>query len=66
MCSHQLFEGKGLGGCIHQADYGMRVKSMLVLFFSITSPFGISLGVGLSNVYSGNSPTSLIVVGTKL
>ncbi|KAK6802599.1 hypothetical protein RDI58_000380 [Solanum bulbocastanum] len=39
MCFHQLFEGKGLGGCIHQADYGMRMKSMLALFFSITSPF---------------------------
>uniref|UniRef100_M1DC20 ZIP transporter n=1 Tax=Solanum tuberosum TaxID=4113 RepID=M1DC20_SOLTU len=48
---------------VAQADYGMRMKSMLVLFFSITTPFGIALGIGLSNVYSENSPTSLIVVG---
>ncbi|KAG5628950.1 hypothetical protein H5410_000667 [Solanum commersonii] len=44
-------------------NYGMRMKSMLVLFFSITTPFGIALGIGLSNVFSENSPTSLIVVG---
>lgn len=41
----------------------MKMKSILVLFFSITAPFGIVLGIGLSNVYSENSPTSLIVVG---
>uniref|UniRef100_K4AT56 Uncharacterized protein n=1 Tax=Solanum lycopersicum TaxID=4081 RepID=K4AT56_SOLLC len=63
ICFHQLFEGMGLGGCILQADYGMRMKSTLVLFFSITTPFGIALGIGLSNVYSENGPTSLIVVG---
>ncbi|XP_015159993.1 fe(2+) transport protein 1-like [Solanum tuberosum] len=48
---------------ICEANYGMRMKSMLVLFFSITTPFGIALGVGLSNVYSDNRSTSLIVVG---
>ncbi|CAN4092496.1 unnamed protein product [Withania somnifera] len=63
ICFHQLFEGMGLGGCILQAEYGMRMKATLVLFFSITTPFGIALGIGLSNVYSENSPTALIVVG---
>ncbi|TMW89423.1 hypothetical protein EJD97_017201 [Solanum chilense] len=63
ICFHQLFEGMGLGGCILQAEYGMKMKSTLVMFFSTTTPFGIGLGIGLSNVYSENSPTSLIVVG---
>ncbi|KAL7131276.1 hypothetical protein ABFS83_13G187400 [Erythranthe nasuta] len=63
LCFHQLFEGMGLGGCILQAEYGMRVKAIMVLFFSSTTPFGIALGIGLSNVYSENSPTALIVVG---
>ncbi|XP_059278044.1 fe(2+) transport protein 1-like [Lycium ferocissimum] len=63
ICFHQLFEGMGLGGCILQAEYGMKMKAILVFFFSLTTPFGIALGIGLSNVYSENSPTALIVVG---
>ncbi|KAJ0963301.1 hypothetical protein J5N97_028423 [Dioscorea zingiberensis] len=63
LCFHQLFEGMGLGGCILQAEYGMKMKSILVFFFSTTTPFGIAIGIALSNVYSDNSPTALIVVG---
>ncbi|XP_060201052.1 fe(2+) transport protein 1-like [Lycium barbarum] len=63
ICFHQLFEGMGLGGCILQVEYGMKMKAILVFFFSLTTPFGIALGIGLSNVYSENSPTALIVVG---
>lgn len=39
------------------------MKSALIFFFSVTTPFGIALGIGLSNVYSDTSPTSLIVEG---
>ncbi|KAA8521204.1 hypothetical protein F0562_011889 [Nyssa sinensis] len=63
LCFHQLFEGMGLGGCILQAEYGFKTKAIMVFFFSATTPFGIALGLGLSNVYSENSPTALIVVG---
>ncbi|XP_062215005.1 fe(2+) transport protein 1-like [Phragmites australis] len=63
MCFHQLFEGMGLGGCILQAEYGMKMKSALVFFFSTTTPFGIALGLALTKVYKENSPTALIVVG---
>ncbi|KAJ4710656.1 Fe(2+) transport protein 1 [Melia azedarach] len=63
LCFHQLFEGMGLGGCILQAEYERKMKSILVFFFSATTPFGIALGIGLSNVYSDSSPTALIVVG---
>ncbi|XP_072957523.1 fe(2+) transport protein 2-like [Typha angustifolia] len=63
LCFHQLFEGMGLGGCILLAEYGAKMKSILVFFFSTTTPFGIALGMALSRVYSDNSPTALIVVG---
>ncbi|XP_062109633.1 fe(2+) transport protein 1-like [Humulus lupulus] len=63
LCFHQLFEGMGLGGCILQAEYGVKMKAIMAFFFSFTTPFGIALGIGLSNVYSDNSPTALIVVG---
>ncbi|KAI4370898.1 hypothetical protein MLD38_019194 [Melastoma candidum] len=63
LCFHQMFEGMGLGGCILQAEFGMKLKAIMVFFFSVTTPFGIALGIGLSNVYSPDSPTALIVVG---
>ncbi|CAL0318153.1 unnamed protein product [Lupinus luteus] len=63
LCFHQLFEGMGLGGCILQAEYGTRMKAIMIFFFSATTPFGIALGIGLSNVYSDTSKTALIVEG---
>lgn len=35
----------------------------MVFFFSVTTPFGIVLGMLLETVYSPSSPTALIVVG---
>ncbi|KAG8044368.1 hypothetical protein GUJ93_ZPchr0252g33445 [Zizania palustris] len=63
LCFHQMFEGMGLGGCILQAEYGAKMKSVLVFFFSTTTPFGVALGLALTRVYRDNSPTALIVVG---
>ncbi|KAK3430362.1 hypothetical protein EUGRSUZ_E01907 [Eucalyptus grandis] len=58
-----MFEGMGLGGCILQAEFGLKVKFIMAFFFSATTPFGIALGIGLSNVYSDSSPAALIVEG---
>lgn len=33
------------------------------LFFSLTTPVGIIIGLAISNVYSESSPTALIVQG---
>ncbi|XP_073107394.1 fe(2+) transport protein 1-like [Elaeis guineensis] len=63
LCFHQMFEGMGLGGCILQAEYKLKMKAILVFFFATTTPFGIALGIALTNVYRENSPTALIVVG---
>ncbi|GMJ11817.1 zinc transporter 7 precursor [Hibiscus trionum] len=62
LCFHQMFEGMGLGGCIVQAEYKLRMKAIMV-FFSATTPLRIGLGIGLSRVYRETSPTALIVVG---
>ncbi|KAL8478183.1 hypothetical protein ACS0TY_030174 [Phlomoides rotata] len=35
----------------------------MVIFFSITTPSGIAIGIGISNIYSETSPTALIVEG---
>ncbi|KAJ9549241.1 hypothetical protein OSB04_021784 [Centaurea solstitialis] len=63
LCFHQMFEGMGLGGCILQAEYKMIKKAVMVFFFSVTTPFGIALGIALSKTYKENSPSALITVG---
>ncbi|KAJ0105072.1 hypothetical protein Patl1_17786 [Pistacia atlantica] len=36
---------------------------VMVFFFVVTTPFGIALGIVLSNTYKENSPISLISIG---
>ncbi|OVA12742.1 Zinc/iron permease [Macleaya cordata] len=60
---HQFFEGMGLGGCISQAEFKSRAIITMALFFSLTTPVGIGIGIGITNVYSETSPTALIVQG---
>ncbi|TKY58970.1 zinc transporter 10 [Spatholobus suberectus] len=63
LCFHQMFEGMGLGGCILQAEYKFLKKAIMVFFFSVTTPFGIALGIAMSTTYTENSPSALITVG---
>lgn len=63
LCFHQMFEGMGLGGCILQAEYKFVKKAVMAFFFSVTTPFGIALGMALSTTYKENSPRALITVG---
>ncbi|XP_050232011.1 zinc transporter 1 [Mercurialis annua] len=60
---HQFFEGLGLGGCISQAKFKSRAIAGMVLFFSLTTPIGIAVGIGISHSYNDNAQTSLIVEG---
>ncbi|KAL6975921.1 Fe(2+) transport protein 1 [Sarracenia purpurea var. burkii] len=63
LCFHQMFEGMGLGGCILQAEYKLSKKVVMAFLFSVTTPFGITIGMAVSNTYRDNSPTALIAVG---
>uniref|UniRef100_A0A7N2R3I0 Uncharacterized protein n=1 Tax=Quercus lobata TaxID=97700 RepID=A0A7N2R3I0_QUELO len=60
---HQFFEGMGLGGCIAQAKFQNRAVVVMATFFSLTTPVGIAIGIGISNVYNENSPRALIFEG---
>ncbi|KAL1560871.1 zinc transporter 5-like [Salvia divinorum] len=60
---HQFFEGIGLGGCIAQAKFNARAVAIMAIFFSLTTPVGIAIGIGITNIYSETSPTALIVEG---
>ncbi|RZC47143.1 hypothetical protein C5167_040087 [Papaver somniferum] len=60
---HQLFEGLGLGGCIAQAKFNAKYVIWMCAFFALTTPAGVGIGIGITNVYSETSPTALIVQG---
>ncbi|XP_041990372.1 zinc transporter 1-like [Salvia splendens] len=60
---HQFFEGMGLGGCISQAKFKSVTTTIMMIFFSVTTPIGIAVGIGISSVYEENSPKALIVEG---
>lgn len=60
---HQFFEGMGLGGCITQAKFKTKSIVIMALFFSLTTPVGIAIGMGITNVYNESSPNALIVEG---
>ncbi|OWM85711.1 zinc transporter 8-like [Punica granatum] len=60
---HQLFEGIGLGGCISQAKFESRAVAAMVLYFALTTPAGIAVGIGISKVYREDSREALIVGG---
>ncbi|KAF3779083.1 Zinc transporter 5 [Nymphaea thermarum] len=58
---HQFFEGMGLGGCI--AKFKLKTTASMIIFFSITTPVGIGIGMGISSAYKENSSTTLVVQG---
>ncbi|TKW05848.1 hypothetical protein SEVIR_7G203200v4 [Setaria viridis] len=60
---HQFFEGIGLGGCIVQARFRLRSVVTMALFFSLTTPVGVAIGIGISSAYNENSPRALITEG---
>ncbi|XP_054791368.1 zinc transporter 8-like [Prosopis cineraria] len=60
---HQFFEGMGLGSCITQAKFKNKTITIMALFFALTTPVGIAIGIAITNVYDENSQTALIVEG---
>uniref|UniRef100_A0A7N2LIN7 Uncharacterized protein n=1 Tax=Quercus lobata TaxID=97700 RepID=A0A7N2LIN7_QUELO len=61
---HKFFEGVGLGGCIALAQFKSKSAAIMSFFFSLTTPLGIVVGIGISSTYNDNSPTAPIVEGT--
>ncbi|KAJ3700344.1 hypothetical protein LUZ61_004049 [Rhynchospora tenuis] len=60
---HQFFEGLGLGSCIAQAKFRLKSVVTMSIFFSLTTPAGIVIGIGIASSYNENSHTALIVEG---
>ncbi|XP_028779638.1 zinc transporter 1 [Neltuma alba] len=60
---HQFFEGMGLGSCITQAKFKNNATVIMGLFFALTTPVGIGIGMAISSRYEENSQKALIIEG---
>ncbi|KAM4070773.1 hypothetical protein ACJW30_11G009800 [Castanea mollissima] len=49
---------------IAQAKFKSKSAAIMSLFFSLTTPLGIAIGIGVASTYKDNSPTALIIEGT--
>ncbi|MCL7030769.1 hypothetical protein MKW94_027934 [Papaver nudicaule] len=61
---HQFFEGMGLGGCLTQAEFKNKAVAWMAVCYSLTTPTGIAIGMGIMKSYSETSPAALIVQGS--
>ncbi|KAL9397986.1 hypothetical protein Peur_006947 [Populus x canadensis] len=48
---------------LHRAKFKTKTIVIMALFFSLTTPVGIAIGIGIANVYNESSPNALIVEG---
>ncbi|CAN1327851.1 Zinc transporter 1 [Linum perenne] len=62
---HSVIIGISLGasGSTKTASFRFRVASMMVAFFSFTTPIGIAAGICIARIYSESSQTTLVVGG---
>jgi solute carrier family 39 (zinc transporter), member 1/2/3 len=61
---HQVFEGFALGAAVLDAQIKSHAhRVLLLLFFAVTTPVGVAIGIGISETYVSSSPTALITEG---
>ena len=65
---HQFFEGLALGARIALLPKEMvsfwRTKFPMALAFSLITPLGMAIGVGVMNQWNGNDRSTIITIGT--
>lgn len=63
---HQMFEGLGLGARLDSTPWSPQnewVSWLFAIMFSITTPLGIAIGLGIRSSFELNSPRALITNG---
>ncbi len=60
---HQGFEGLGLGVVIALSNLQLSRKLLLALIFCSTTPIGISIGIGMQNMYDSESTQNMYARG---
>lgn len=57
---HQGLEGVGLGSSIVKACFSMTKALVMILTYSLMTPMGIGIGIGIANTYDPSSLTALV------
>ncbi len=64
---HQFFEGMSLTTVVLESGFKSKwVPVLLVLFYGVTTPVGVAIGVGVHESYNGNAQSTLLVTGILL
>jgi zinc transporter 1/2/3 len=63
ICFHQLFEGMALGALIGAASTGLLKKAVMCLFYPLTTPLGMAIGIAVRESYNENSPGLILFQG---
>lgn len=62
---HQMFEGLSLGARISTLrNTNALNKIVMGLIFSLITPIGMAIGIGVLSKFNGNDPSTLIALGT--
>lgn len=60
---HQFLEGVSLGSVVNVAGFAKLKGLSMVLLYSLTTPIGIAIGIGIASTYDPSSVTAMAVQG---
>jgi zinc transporter 1/2/3 len=60
---HQFLEGISLGSVVNVAGFAKLKGLSMVLLYSLTTPIGIAIGIGIASTYDPSSVTAIAVQG---
>ncbi|TPX64984.1 hypothetical protein SpCBS45565_g05486 [Spizellomyces sp. 'palustris'] len=63
LCFHQFFEGLALSTIILDAPHKRLTSILMVVFYSLSTPIGIALGIAIHSSFNENAVASLISMG---
>ncbi|KAF7916930.1 uncharacterized protein EAE98_010361 [Botrytis deweyae] len=62
---HQMFEGLALGARIAVMDGLHTIKYIILpMAFTLVTPIGMAIGIGVINKFNGNDPSTIVALGT--
>ena len=63
VCFHQMFEGIALGVLVANARLKQFTKMFLGALYTLTTPLGISIGIGVRDSFNSNSLSAIVIIG---
>ena len=61
---HQFFEGFGLGAaCVASGVTSISAHVAIMAWYSLSTPLGVAIGIGVHSTYSDTDPASLVAQG---